>query len=113
MVIPAEQSAASLVGWPLEQQHIVRPLGLSLGLGLMTLGRFLYNPCLFYLPAVLLGYAMIQPMSAYLTAEMGLSHHAIALLGAHRRQLNCPSGRLPDCAYGHDVWRSEWSSLPP
>jgi len=82
MVIPAEQSAASLVGWPLEQQHIVRPLGLSLGLGLMTLGRFLYNPCLFYLPAVLLGYAMIQPMSAYLTAEMGLSHHAIALLGA-------------------------------
>jgi hypothetical protein len=34
-------------------QAIVRPLGLSLGLGLLTLGRLLYNPCLFYLPAVL------------------------------------------------------------
>ncbi len=31
----------------------MRPLGLSLGLGLLTLGRLLYNPCLFYLPAVL------------------------------------------------------------
>lgn len=82
MVIPAEHTEASLGGWPLEQQHIVRPLGLSLGLGLLTLGRFLYNPCLFYLPAVLLGCTVIQQMSPYLRAEMGLSHHMITMVGA-------------------------------
>ena len=39
---------------------------MSLGLGLLTLGRLLYDPCLFYLPAVLVGCTLIQPMSPYL-----------------------------------------------
>jgi hypothetical protein len=49
-----------------KKQAIVRPLGVSLGLGLLTLGRLLYDPCLFYLPAVLVGCTLIQPLSPYL-----------------------------------------------
>ena len=57
-------------GFVLQPQTLVRPLGLSLGLGLLTLGRLLYNPCLFYLPAVLAGYTAIQPLCPYLTDEV-------------------------------------------
>ena len=64
------------------QANIVRPLGLSLGLGLLTLGRLMYNPCLFYLPAILVGYTAIQPLSPYLHDSLGLTPHAVAAFGA-------------------------------
>mmetsp|Transcript_13006 Transcript_13006/g.29904 ORF Transcript_13006/g.29904 Transcript_13006/m.29904 type:complete len:404 (-) Transcript_13006:16-1227(-) len=68
--------------WGIRQQTIVRPLGLSLGLALLTLGRILYNPLLFYLPAVLVGYAAIQPVVPYLENELGISSTLTAIVAS-------------------------------
>lgn len=57
-------------------------VGTSLGLGLMVMGRLLYTPCLFCLPAVLVGYAAIQPLVPSLSTQMGVGEGYIYLGGA-------------------------------
>jgi len=61
---------------------MVRVLGAFLGMALLLLGRLLYMPCLFYLPAILLGYASITPLQPVLEEKVGMSETHIRVIGA-------------------------------
>ena len=64
--------------------HLAKVVGAVLGLLMMVLGKNLYKPLLFYLPAMLVGCAAIHPWVNKLETlgiEQGWTHGAGAILG--------------------------------
>lgn len=61
---------------------VVQIVGAALGLGLLLMGRALYMPLLFYLPAILVGYASAKPLESYLETSIGLGRVYTCVLGS-------------------------------
>lgn len=66
---------------PQTMQQVNKLVGMGLGMGLMLLGRVLYKPLLFFLPAMIIGCAMIQPLAPSFN-QYGISQAHTSAIGS-------------------------------